>query len=165
MSTAPGSLAARLAPWWGIAIIVLVLDQTTKLLVARSFQFAERLPVTGFFDLTLLYNKGAAFSFLHDSAGWQRWFFTAIALGAAAFITYLLARHGGQRLFAFALALILGGALGNLVDRLAHGHVIDFLLFYYRDWYWPAFNLADSAICVGAALLVLDELLRVRKSK
>lgn len=165
MSNAPGSLRARLAPWWGIAIVVLVLDQTTKLLVARSFRFAERLPVTGFFDLTLLYNKGAAFSFLHDSAGWQRWFFTAIALGAAAFITYLLARHGGQRLFAFALALILGGALGNLVDRLAHGHVIDFLLFYYRDWYWPAFNLADSAICVGAALLVLDELLRVGKSK
>jgi signal peptidase II len=158
-------LLARLAPWLGLAAIVMVLDQLTKIAVAQRFSYGERKAVTGFFDLTLLYNKGAAFSFLHDSAGWQRWLFAGIAVAASVFIVYLLARHPAQRLFAFALALILGGAVGNLVDRVLHGHVIDFLLVYYRDWYWPAFNLADSAICVGAALLVLDELLRVRKSK
>ncbi len=155
----------RLAPWLSLATLIIAADQLTKWLVVRSFQYAERHPITTFFDLTLVYNKGAAFSFLASAAGWQRWFFIGIGCAAALFIVTLLARHGNQRLFALALTLILGGALGNVIDRIVHGHVIDFLLLYWRDWYWPAFNIADSAIVGGAVLLVLDELLRVRKSK
>jgi signal peptidase II len=110
-----------------------------------------------------VYNKGAAFSFLAAESGWQRWFFTALGIGAALFIVHLLKRHAGQRMFCWALALILGGAIGNVIDRIAYGHVIDFLDFYIGNWHWPAFNVADSAICIGAVLFVLDELRRVRK--
>lgn len=159
------SLAQRLAPWLSLAALIIIADQITKIAVARALTFAERIPVTSFFDLTLLYNKGAAFSFLANAAGWQRWFFVGIGCAAALFIIVMLARHGSQRLFALALTLILGGALGNVIDRILHGHVIDFLLFYWQTWYWPAFNIADSCIVGGAILLVLDELLRVRKSK
>ena len=155
----------KLAPWLAIAALVILADQLSKLVIARTFSFGESRPVTSFFNLVLTYNKGAAFSFLADASGWQSQFFIVIGIAASLFILYLLARHGSQRLFAFALALILGGALGNVIDRIAHGHVIDFLLFYYKQWAWPAFNLADSAIVGGAILLILDELLRVRKSK
>ncbi|HEU4621772.1 MAG TPA: signal peptidase II [Burkholderiaceae bacterium] len=156
------SLAHRLAPWLGIAFIVIVLDQATKIAMERLLAFGERVRVLPFFDFTLLYNKGAAFSFLADQSGWQRVFFTVIGLGATAFIVWLLARREHPRLFCWALALILGGAIGNVIDRLAYGHVIDFLLFYWQRFYWPAFNIADSAIVVGAALLVLDEFVRKR---
>jgi len=155
----------RLAPWLGLASVVVLADQLTKIVIERKFDFGEVHPVTGFFNLVLTYNKGAAFSFLANASGWQARFFTVIGIAASIFILYLLARHGTQRLFAFALALILGGAVGNVIDRLLHGHVIDFLDFHWRGWHWPAFNLADSAIVCGAALLILDELLRVRKSK
>jgi signal peptidase II len=129
------------------------------------FNFGDVRPVTSFFNLVLTYNKGAAFSFLANAGGWQDEFLTWVGIGASAFIVYLLARHGTQRLFSLALALILGGAIGNVIDRIAYGHVIDFLDFHVGGWHWPAFNVADSAIVTGAILLVLDELLRVRRAK
>jgi signal peptidase II len=155
--------STSLTPWLGIAAIVMVLDQITKIAIAKSFTFGESLPVTSFFNLVLTYNKGAAFSFLAAESGWQRYLFTAIAVAAVVFIIYLLKRHAGQRLFSCALALILGGAIGNLIDRVLYGHVIDFLDFHANNWHWPAFNVADSAICVGAAMFIFDELRRVRK--
>jgi signal peptidase II len=159
-----GSAWQRLAPWLLLAALVLVVDQLTKIVIERRFDYGDVQPVTSFFNLVLTYNKGAAFSFLAGAGGWQRHFFTIVGLGASAFIVYLLARHGTQKLFSTALALIMGGALGNVIDRVAYGHVIDFLDFHWRGWHWPAFNVADSAIVLGAVLLVLDELLRVRKS-
>ena len=155
-----------LLPWLVLITAVIVVDQGTKVAIAKLFSYGERKAVVhDFFDLTLLYNKGAAFSFLSNGSGWQRWFFTAIGVAAALFIVVMLARHSSQRLFSTALALIAGGALGNVVDRLIHGHVVDFLLFFHRDWSFPAFNVADSAITVGATLLILDELMRVRKAR
>ena len=155
----------RLYPWLALAALVVLIDQLTKIVIERSFSFGDVRPVTGFFNLVLTYNKGAAFSFLANAGGWQDEFLTAVGVGASLFIIYLLARHGTQRLFSLALALILGGAIGNVIDRIAYGHVIDFLDFHVAGWHWPAFNVADSAIVGGAALLILDELLRVRKSK
>jgi signal peptidase II len=155
----------RLMPWLALAALVVLIDQLTKIVIERSFSFGEVRPVTSFFNLVLTYNKGAAFSFLANAGGWQDEFLTAVGVGASLFIIYLLARHGTQRLFSLALALILGGAIGNVIDRIAYGHVIDFLDFHVAGWHWPAFNVADSAIVGGAALLILDELLRVRKSK
>jgi len=155
----------RMLPWLALALLVLLLDQLTKIVIERAFSFGDVRPVTSFFNLVLTYNKGAAFSFLANAGGWQDEFLTFIGLAASAFIVYLLARHGHQRLFACALALILGGAIGNVIDRIVHGHVIDFLDFHWGGWHWPAFNLADSAIVGGAALLILDELLRVRRAK
>jgi signal peptidase II len=122
-------------------------------------------PVLPFFNLVLVHNTGAAFSFLAGASGWQRWFFTVIGAAAAVFIVWLLRRHAGQKLFSFALACILGGAIGNVVDRLVHGYVVDFIQVHWNNsWYFPAFNIADSAITIGAACLVLDELLRVRRT-
>ncbi|WP_338765983.1 signal peptidase II [Massilia sp. METH4] len=153
-----------LTPWLGIAAIILLVDQLTKITIEKLFAYGEDLYVTSFFNLTLAYNKGAAFSFLHDQGGWQRYFFTAIGIGAAVYIIYLLKKHAGQRLFCWALALILGGAIGNVIDRLVHGHVIDFLDFHWRGLgHFPAFNIADTAICIGAALFILDELRRVNR--
>lgn len=152
-----------LLPWMGIATIVLLLDQLTKITVTRLFSYGESVAVTSFFNLVLVYNKGAAFSFLANQGGWQRWFFTVLGIGAALFIVHLLKRHAGQRMFCWALALILGGAVGNVIDRVLYGHVIDFLDFHVGGWHWPAFNVADSAICIGAVLFVLDELRRVKK--
>jgi signal peptidase II len=157
------STSNSLTPWLGIAAIVIALDQLTKITITRLFTFGESLPVTSFFNLVLAYNKGAAFSFLAEQAGWQRYFFTGISIVATLFILYLLKRHTGRRLFCWALALILGGAIGNLIDRIIYGHVIDFLDFHVLNWHWPAFNVADSAICIGAILFVVDELRRVKK--
>lgn len=159
------SWGRNLAPWLGLAALIVLLDQAAKLTVERAFDYGDVHPVTGFFNLVLTYNKGAAFSFLAGASGWQKQFLTAIGIVASLFILFLLARHGTQRLFSLALALILGGAIGNLIDRIAYGHVIDFLDFHWRGWHWPAFNVADSAIVCGAALLILDELLRVRRTK
>jgi len=150
-------------PWLGIALIVLLLDQLTKLTILKLLHYGESLPVTGFFNLVLVYNKGAAFSFLAAESGWQRHLFTVIGIAAALYIMYLLKKHAGQRMFCCALALILGGALGNVIDRVLYGHVIDFLDVFVGNWHWPAFNIADSAICIGAVLFVLDELRRVNK--
>lgn len=138
-----------------MSLAVVVADQATKALVLAAFRPGEQLVVTSFFSLTLAFNPGAAFSFLASAQGWQRWFFAAIAAAASAVILWLLKR-GGSLLYCLGLALILGGALGNLWDRLAIGTVVDFLLFHYAGWAYPAFNVADSAITVGAALLILD---------
>lgn len=155
-----------LGGWLALAAAVVLLDQATKFAVLRSFAFAERVPViAGFFDLTLVYNTGAAFSILAAAGGWQRWLFTGIGIAASLFIVWLLHRHGSQRLFATGLALIMGGAIGNVIDRLLHGKVVDFLLLHWDRFYWPAFNVADSAITVGAALLIVDEFRRVRRSR
>lgn len=156
-----------LLPWLALAALVIVLDLITKHLVLRHFKLGERLEVfPGWLDLTLVYNTGAAFSFLANAGGWQRWFFVAIGVLAAGFIFWLLAKHGHQKLFGLALSLILGGAIGNLIDRVLWGKVVDFVLVHWEErWFFPAFNVADSAITVGAVLLILDELLRVGKSR
>lgn len=155
--------STSLTPWLGIAAIIILLDQITKITVSKLFTFGEARPVTSFFNLVLAHNRGAAFSFLAGESGWQRYLFTGIAIAAVVFIIYLLKRHAGQRLFCWALALILGGAIGNVIDRTVYGYVIDFLDFYVGNWHWPAFNVADMAICTGAALFVFDELRRVGK--
>ena len=152
-------------PWLAVSLIVIVLDQLTKTVIAQSFQLGDVRTITPFFDIVRAHNTGAAFSFLAGAGGWQRWFFIGLGSAAAVFIVWMLKRHGGQRLFAWALALILGGAVGNVVDRILHGHVIDFIQVHWGRSYFPAFNVADSAISVGAALLILDELLRVRRSR
>jgi len=153
-----------LAPWLGIAVAVVVIDQLTKAMIVAAMQLGEARMVTPFFDIVRAHNRGAAFSFLNDASGWQRWFFVGLGVAAAGFIVWMLRRHGGQRMFGWALALILGGALGNVIDRLVHGHVIDFLQVHWRSHYFPSFNVADSAISIGAALLILDELRRVRRA-
>lgn len=155
--------STSLTPWLGIAILVILLDQLTKIAITKLFHYGESQAITSFFNLVLAYNKGAAFSFLATESGWQRYFFTGMGIAAALFIMYLLKRHAGQRLFCWALSLVLGGAIGNVIDRIRLGHVIDFLDFHVGTWHWPAFNVADSAICVGAVLFVLDELRRVNK--
>ena len=163
-SAGSATSGSSLIPWLGLATIIIRFDQVSKITITKLFAYAESLRITSFFNLTLVYNKGAAFSFLAAESGWQRYFFTAIGLIAAAYITYLLKRHATQKLFCAALAMIMGGALGNVIDRLLYGHVIDFLDFHYQEIYhFPAFNIADSAIVVGAALFILDELRRVKK--
>jgi signal peptidase II len=157
--------------WLGIALALLLADQFTKLLIVDSFALGDSQAVTTFFNLVRVHNSGAAFSMLSSASGWQRWFFTGIGVAATLFILWLLRSHPTQNLFCFALALVLGGAVGNVIDRLLYGHVIDFLDFHW-DWlspvffqgHFPAFNVADSAISVGAVCLILDELIRVRKS-
>lgn len=146
----------KFAPWYALAVLVVALDQLTKYWVSAGFDYGEARAVTGFFNLVLTHNKGAAFSFLAAASGWQRGFFIGIALVAIVVIGVLLARHSGGKLFCLALALILGGAIGNVIDRIALGYVVDFLDFHFVGWHWPAFNLADSAITVGAVLLVAD---------
>jgi len=148
----------KLVPWYALALLVVVLDQITKYWVSASFDYGEARAVTGFFNLVLTYNKGAAFSFLAAASGWQRGFFIGIALVAIVVISVLLVRYAGEKLFCLSLALILGGAIGNVIDRIALGYVVDFLDFYLGGWHWPAFNLADSAITAGAVLLVADNL-------
>lgn len=143
-------------PWLILSAVVIALDLYSKHLVQQAFVYGEHLPVTGFFDLVRYHNTGAAFSFLADAGGWQHGFFTAVSTLASAVMVYLLVKHPQKKLFCFGLALVLGGALGNLYDRLTLGYVVDFLLFYYQQWAWPAFNVADSAICVGVSLLMLD---------
>jgi signal peptidase II len=147
-----------------LALVVLVLDFVTKRWVESELFNGEQIPVTSFFNLVLTYNAGAAFSFLSDAAGWQRWLFSAIAGGASVLIIYLLRKHETDKLFCIALSLILGGAAGNLWDRITLGHVVDFLDFYIGNYHWPAFNVADSAIFVGAMLLILQSFLQEETS-
>lgn len=142
--------------WLCIALVIAVLDQITKQMILGRFAEGETLPVTSFFSIVLAFNTGAAFSFLANAGGWQRGFFIAIAAIAVIVIVWLLRKHRDESLFSLGLSLILGGAIGNLLDRIWLGKVVDFLLFYYHDWHWPAFNVADSAISVGAAFLILD---------
>ena len=146
----------RLVPWLALAALVVAADQASKYAVSSSLRPGEFREVTGFFNLVLAYNRGAAFSFLSDAGGWQRPLFIAVAAVAVAVIATLLAKHAEERLFCAGLGLILGGALGNVCDRVVLGHVVDFLDFHALGWHFWAFNLADSAISVGAALLILD---------
>jgi signal peptidase II len=152
-------------PWLCLAIIIILADQFTKTLILGYYKLGDSTPVTSFFNIVRVHNSGAAFSFLANAGGWQRWFFTGIGAVATIFILWMLRSHHAQKLFAFALACILGGAIGNVVDRLLHGYVVDFLDFYVKAWHWPAFNIADSAIFIGAACLILDEILRVKRSR
>jgi signal peptidase II len=152
---------SSLLPWLGISLIVLLLDQLSKITITKLLDVGQSYPVTDFFNLVLVYNKGAAFSFLATESGWQRHLFTAIGIAASVYIVHLLRKHARQRMFCWALALILGGAIGNVIDRILYGHVIDFLDIFIGNWHWPAFNIADSAICIGAVLFVQDELRRV----
>ncbi len=161
-SAAPSS--ARLIQWLGLALLIIIADQFTKVLILNTFQYGDSRYVTSFFNLVRAHNTGAAFSFLAGASGWQRWFFVGLGVAATIFIVWLLRRHGHQTLFATALSLILGGAVGNVVDRLLHGYVVDFLQFHWNQWYYPSFNVADSAITVGAVLLVWDELRRVKRN-
>ncbi len=156
--------STSLLPWLGLALILLIADQFTKVLILGYYQLGDATYVTSFFNVVRVHNTGAAFSFLASASGWQRWFFTAIGIAAALFILWMLKSHAGQKLFSFALACILGGAIGNVIDRTLHGYVVDFLDFHYAGWHFPAFNVADSAITVGAICLVLDELRRVKRS-
>ncbi len=152
-------------PWIGWALIILIADQLTKTLILNTYRLGDATQITNFFNIVRAHNTGAAFSFLAQAGGWQRWLFTGFGVAAALFIVWQLRAHPGQRLFAFSLSSILGGAVGNVVDRLLHGYVVDFLDFHWAGSHFPAFNIADSAITVGAICLVLDELLRVRRSR
>ncbi len=163
---------ASVWPWLGWAAFLILIDQFTKVLIVGYYQLGDVTRVTGFFDVVRAHNTGAAFSFLASAGGWQRWLFTGIGVAAAIFITWMLRSHANQRLFAFALACILGGAVGNVIDRVMYGYVVDFLQFHwsflkpiFHGGYFPAFNVADSAITVGAGCMILDEILRVRRSK
>ena len=157
--------SASLLPWLGIALVIIVLDQLTKSLILANFAYGDSVHVTPFFNVFRVHNTCAALSFLAGASGWQRWFFVGLGAVAAAFIVWMLRSHGGQKLFAWALALILGGALGNVIDRLLHGYVVDFIQVHWADKFFPSFNLADSAITLGAILLIVDELRRVRRGK
>ena len=146
--------------WLWLAFAVIVFDHATKFWASAHFVYQELLPVTDFFSLVLVHNHGAAFSLLADAGGWQRWFFIGVGVVATVVIVRLLKRHATETRMAFSLALLLGGALGNVIDRVALGYVVDFLYFHWRDWAFPAFNVADSAISLGAALLVWDSVFR-----
>lgn len=161
----------RLWVWLGLALLVIVLDQVTKTLIVGQFQLHESVRITSFFNIVRAHNTGAAFSFLASAAGWQRWFFVGLGIAASVFIVWMLRRHPEQTLFCLAISLILGGALGNVIDRLLHGYVVDFLDFHWSflsplfpGGHFPAFNVADSAITGGAIGLIVDELRRVRRS-
>ena len=142
--------------WFGLSAVIVALDLFTKHLVQNAFAYGEHLTVTSFFDLVRYHNEGAAFSFLADAGGWQKWFFSGISVVAIIVITYLIIKNTNQKLFSLGLALVLGGAIGNLYDRVTLGYVVDFLYFHINTFYWPAFNVADSAICVGVGALLLD---------
>ncbi len=162
---ASGGAFRAMLPWLALALILVIADQFTKVLILGYYRLGDSTYVTSFFNIVRAHNTGAAFSFLAGASGWQRWLFTGIAVAAVVFILWMLRSHPGQKLFCFSLACILGGAVGNLVDRLLHGYVVDFLQVHWRGWYFPAFNVADAAITIGAVGLILDELLRVRRSR
>jgi len=170
MARASAASRGSLGRWLGLSVLVIALDQLTKLLILAQFQYGDGIHITSFFNLVRAHNTGAAFSFLANAAGWQRWFFIGLGIAAAGFFIWMLRQHAHQKLFAFAMAMLLGGALGNVIDRVWHGYVVDFLQFHW-SWlsplfpggYFPAFNVADSAITAGAIGLILDELRRVRR--
>jgi signal peptidase II len=164
-SAATSNRWGSLLRWLALALAVIILDQITKDMIVERFALGDSRYVTPFFNIVRAHNPGAAFSFLAGADGWQRWFFVGLGVAASAFIVWLIVRHPGQTLFCLAVTLILGGAVGNVVDRLIHGHVIDFIQVHWAGWYFPSFNVADSAITVGAALLILDELWRVKRSR
>jgi signal peptidase II len=169
---ARGSAGPGLALWLGLAAIVILADQVTKTLIIGSLQLGDSQRVTSFFNLVRVHNTGAALSFLAGASGWQRWFFVTLGIAASGFIVWMIRSHPTQKLFCFAVTLIMGGAIGNVIDRLLHGYVVDFLQFrfaflepVFHGGYFPSFNIADSAITLGAVCLILDEILRVRRSR
>lgn len=164
MNTAASRPRIWIWPWLLWALLVLLLDQLTKQWILQHYALWDSTPITSFFNIVRAHNSGAAFSFLADHDGWQRWLFVGIGALATALIVWQLRKHPQQKLFCFALASILGGAIGNVLDRLRHGYVVDFLDFYWGSYHFPAFNLADTGICLGAALLILDELRRSRQA-
>ena len=162
----------RLALWLALALFIVIADQFTKTLIIGWFQLGDTREVTSFFNLVRVHNSGAAFSFLAGAGGWQRWFFVGIGAAASVFIVWMLKTHPGEKLFCFAVTMILGGAVGNVVDRLLHGYVVDFLQFrfgwlepLFAGGYFPSFNVADAAITLGAVCLIVDEILRVRRAR
>lgn len=168
--TKAGGAAPGLALWLGLAAIVILADQFTKTLILGAFQHGDVRPVTDWFNLVRAHNTGAAFSFLAGASGWQRWFFVGLGIAASIFIVWMMRSHPTQKLFCFAVSMIMGGALGNVIDRLLHGYVVDFIQVrfgflapLFPGGYFPSFNVADSAITLGAVCLILDEILRVRR--
>ena len=166
------SNARSLWPWLGLACVLVLADQITKLLILANYQLGESTYLTGFFNIVRVHNPGAAFSLLAGAGGWQRWFFTGVGVAASVFIVWMLRTHPGEKLFAFALACILGGAIGNVIDRVLYGYVVDWLDFHwgvlaglFPGGHFPAFNIADAAITVGAVSLILDEILRWRRHR
>jgi signal peptidase II len=149
--------------WIVVALLLIGLDQLTKLACVNYFELGQQMVITDWFNLVRVHNSGAAFSFLANAGGWQRWFFVGLGFLAVAYLGYLMVRHAGQTWFAIGAILIIAGAVGNTIDRLTWGVVIDFLDFHVGGWHWPAFNFADSYIVVGAVIFVLDELRRVRR--
>jgi signal peptidase II len=165
MAVRSSGAAPSLWLWLALAVVVVLLDQLSKTLVIGAFQLNDSRTLTSWFNLVRVHNSGAAFSFLAGASGWQRWFFVGLGTLASGFIVWMLKKHPGQKLFCFAVTMIMGGAIGNVIDRLLHGYVVDFIQVHYGGWYFPAFNLADSAITLGAICLILDELLRVRRGR
>jgi signal peptidase II len=172
MATRGKTGSGALLLWLGLAVLVILADQISKTLIVGAMQLGDSHTVTGYFNIVRAHNKGAAFSMFQDGSGWQRWFFVGLGLLASSFIVWMIRSHPTQKLFCFAVTMIMGGALGNVIDRLLHGYVVDFLQFHFgvlallfQGGYFPAFNLADSAITLGACCLVLDELWRVRQAQ
>ena len=172
MAARSNKAGASLWLWLALAVVVILADQVTKTLVIGWFNLGDSRPVTSYFNLVRAHNPGAAFSFLADAGGWQRWFFAGLGLLVSGFIVWMIRSHPGEKLFCFAVSMIMGGALGNVIDRLLHGYVVDFLQFrfgvlapLFQGGYFPAFNLADSAITLGAACLIVDEVLRVKRAR
>ncbi|MBN1240569.1 MAG: lipoprotein signal peptidase [Gammaproteobacteria bacterium] len=160
------SLRASAGRWLLLSLAVIVLDQWTKLLIMQNFREFDEIVLLPVLNLVRLHNEGAAFSFLSTASGWQRWVFTGLGIVVSLGIAIWLLRlpRKGQSLLAAGLALVMGGALGNVIDRIRFGHVVDFIHVHYGDAYFPAFNVADSAITIGAALLILDSLLEMRSA-
>jgi signal peptidase II len=159
-ASAPATARARSLLWLPVVLVLIFFDQLTKAMIVEQLVEYDRINVLPFFDIVRFHNTGAAFSLFADAGGWQNWFFTGVAVVVSAGIIWyqwVLPRVGARTL-ALGLALVLGGAIGNLIDRLNHGYVVDFLLVYYNEWSWPAFNIADSAICIGVALIIIDSL-------
>jgi len=155
----------RFASWLGLSGLIIVLDQLTKLWVVSALRLGQSVELTSFFNLVFVYNPGAAFSFLSDAGGWQRWFFVVLALAVSGWLTLLIRQHAVERLLPLAAAMILGGALGNVIDRIRFGAVVDFVDVHAAGWHWPAFNVADSAISLGVALLIWQQLFHAEKEK
>lgn len=171
-SFAAARSAPTMWPWLAWAAVLVAADQATKALILQHYQLGDATVITNFFNIVRAHNTGAAFSFLQNAGGWQRWLFTGIGVVATIFIVWQLRAHPGQKLFGFALSSILGGAVGNVVDRLMHGYVVDFLDFHwdflsgiFHGGHFPAFNVADMAISIGAACLILDEILRAKRAR
>jgi signal peptidase II len=167
-----GSNTRRLALWLALAVIVILIDQLTKTLILGSMQLGDSHTITSYFNIVRVHNTGAAFSFLAGASGWQRWFFITLGIVVSIGIVWMIRSHPDQKLFCFSVTMIMGGALGNVIDRMLHGYVVDFLQFHwpwleplFRGGYFPSFNVADAAITLGAVCLVLDELLRVRRAR